>query len=72
MELVVTDGDIVEQAKGFLRGSLDVSLEDALGLLGYGRTHGFQLTGVSRSLMTEPHTRPAILAVMREMLDAPS
>jgi hypothetical protein len=33
MELVVTDGEIVEQAKGFLRGSLDVSLEDALGLL---------------------------------------
>src|SRR3979411_2742131 len=33
MELVVTDGDIVEQAKGFLRGSLNVSLEDALGLL---------------------------------------
>ena len=73
MELVVTDGDIVEQAKGFLRGSLDVSLEDALGLLGrYARTHGCQLTGVSRSLMTEPQTRSGILAVMREIMDAPS
>jgi hypothetical protein len=73
MELVVTDGHIVEQAKGFLRGSLDVSLEDALGLLDrYARTHGSQLTEVSRSLMTEPHTRPTILAIMRELIDAPS
>ena len=73
MELVVTDGDIVEQAKGFLRGSLDVSLEDAFGLLDrYARTHGYQLTEVSRSLMTEPCTRPTILAVMRELIDAPS
>ena len=57
----------------FLRGSLDVSLEDALGLLDrYARTHGYQLTEVSRSLMTEPCTRPTILAVMRELIDAPS
>ena len=69
---MVTDGDIVEQAK-VLRGSLDVSLEDALGLLDrYVRTHGCQLTEVSRSLMTEPSARPTILAVMREMMDAPS
>ena len=59
MDLMVTDGDIAEQAKGFLRGSLDLSLDDAVGLLDrYAQTHGYQLTRVARSLMTELHTRP--------------
>lgn len=29
MELMVTDSDVVEQAKGFLREILDISVEDA-------------------------------------------
>jgi hypothetical protein len=48
-------------------------LEDALGLLDrYAQTHGYQLTAVARSLMTQPHTRPAILAVMMGMMGASS
>ena len=31
MELMVTDLDVVEQAKGFLREILDISVEDAYG-----------------------------------------
>ena len=31
MELMVTDSDVVEQAKGFLRQILDISVEDAYG-----------------------------------------
>ena len=34
MELMVTDSDVVEQAKGFLREILDISVEDAYGCAG--------------------------------------
>ena len=69
---MVTDRDNVEQAKGFLRGSLDISVEDAFDLLRrYARTQGDQLSLVSQRLMTEPHTRPAILAAMRQLLQSP-
>jgi GAF domain-containing protein len=59
---------VVEQAKGFLRESLDVSIEDAFQLLRtYSRAHGRHLTEVSRRLMTEPGSRPEILAAMVEL-----
>jgi len=59
---------IVEQAKGFLRGSLDVSVEDAFTLLRtYSRASGQHLTDVARTLMTDRHFRPIVLAGITEL-----
>ena len=58
---------VVEQAKGFLRESLDVSVEEAFQLLRtYSRSNGRHLTEVARRLMTEPGSRPQILEAMSE------
>jgi len=55
----------VEQAKGFLRERLRVSVEDAFHLLRrYARTHDEHLTVVSRRLVNQPDSRPAILEAM--------
>ena len=62
---------VVEQAKGFLRESLDVSVEDAFKLLRtYARTNGEHLTEVARRLMTERQARPALLAAISEFAGA--
>jgi GAF domain-containing protein len=62
----------VEQAKGFLRGSLDVSVEQAFQLLrDYAHTHGEHLTDVARRLMTDRQARPALLAAIAEFASAP-
>ena len=56
---------VVEQAKGFLRAHLDVSVDEAFSLLRrYARTHGEHLTEVARQLMGEPSSRPALLERM--------
>jgi hypothetical protein len=64
---------VVEQAKGFLREVLDISVEDAYNLLcRYSQADDYQLTTrVSKQLITEPDSRPAILAAMRQMLTSP-
>ena len=62
---------VVEQAKGFLRESLDVSVEEAFTLLRtYARTNGDHLTDVARRLMTERQARPALLAAISEFAAA--
>ena len=62
---------LVEQAKGFLRGSLDVSVENAFQLLrAYARTNGEHLTEVARRLMTDRYSRPTLLAAMSELAAA--
>ena len=59
---------VVEQAKGFLRAYLDVSVDEAFSLLRrYARTHGDHLTDVARQLMAEPSSRPALLQRMTEL-----
>ncbi|HEX2283905.1 MAG TPA: GAF and ANTAR domain-containing protein [Mycobacterium sp.] len=59
---------IVEQAKGFLRERLDVSIEHAFTVLrAYARHHGEHLTDVARRLITERDSRPALLAAMSEI-----
>lgn len=59
---------VVEQAKGFLRERLGVSVEQAFALLRrYARTHGDHLTEVSRRLMEQPETRRAIVETMSQM-----
>jgi GAF domain/ANTAR domain len=57
----------VEQAKGFLRESLDISVEEAFQLLrSYARTHGEHLTEVAQRLMTDPRARPTLLRTIGE------
>ncbi len=58
----------VEQAKGFLRERLRVSVEEAFTLLRrYARTHGEHMTDVSRRLVTIREDREAILASMQNL-----
>lgn len=58
---------VVEQAKGFLREVLGISVEEAFTVLrGYSRAHGEHLTDVARRLMTDPHKRPALVASISE------
>ena len=71
LRTALTSRVVVEQAKGFLRERLDVSVEDAFELLrSYARSHGDHLTEVSRRLMTEPRARPAILAAISQIAAA--
>lgn len=68
----LTSRVIVEQAKGFLRGVLDVSVEDALGLLRvYARDRGRHLTDVAHQLMTDRASRTMLVAELSELLAAP-
>jgi hypothetical protein len=62
---------VVEQAKGFLRETLDVSVADAFTLLrSYARANGEHLTDVARCLMTDRHSRPVLLAALSEFASA--
>jgi transcriptional regulator with GAF, ATPase, and Fis domain len=57
---------LVEQAKGYLSESLDISVEDAFGVLRrHARATGVHLTEVARQLITEPETREPLLAALR-------
>ena len=61
----LTSRVVIEQAKGFIRESLGVSIEEAFQLLReYARSHGGHLTDVARRLMSEPESRTEILAAM--------
>lgn len=58
---------VVEQAKGFLRARLDIPIDEAFTLLRrYARSHGEHLTSVARSLVSDPSSRPEILASLTE------
>ncbi len=58
---------IVEQAKGLLRESLDVSVEDAFLLLrAYSRANGEHMTDVARRLMTDRNARPVVVSAIAE------
>ena len=59
---------VVEQAKGFLRERLDISVDEAFSLLRrYARTYGDHLTDVARQLIADPSSRPGLLTRMREL-----
>ena len=67
----LTGRTLVEQAKGFLRESLDISVEQAFQLLRrYARTNGDHLTDVARRLMTDRQSRPVLLAAIAEFASA--
>jgi GAF domain-containing protein len=62
----------VEQAKGFLRGSLDVTVERAFQLLrDYAHTNEEHLTEVARRLMTDRQSRAELLAAIAEFSSTP-
>ena len=64
----LTDRVVVEQAKGFLRERLDVSVEHAFELLRrYARAHREHMTEVSRRLITQPEARSAILDALSQL-----
>jgi GAF domain-containing protein len=65
----LTQHIVVEQAKGFLRERLDISVEEAFSLLRrYAHTHGEHLTDVARQLIADPNSRPGLLTRMRSSL----
>ena len=59
---------VVEQAKGFLRERLDVTVSEAFTLLRrYARHFDTHLSEVARQLMSEPQSRPHIMAGLEEI-----
>jgi GAF domain-containing protein len=63
----LTSRVIVEQAKGFLREMLDVSVEEAFNLLrAYARDNGEHLTDLSRRLMNDRYSRLMLVAELAE------
>ena len=63
---------LIEQAKGFLREALDVSVEDAFAVLrAYARANNEHLTDVARRLMTDRHARPVLVAAIAEFATSP-
>jgi hypothetical protein len=63
---------LIEQAKGFLREALDVSVEDAFAVLrAYARANNEHLTVVARRLMTDRHARPVLVAAIAEFATSP-
>jgi hypothetical protein len=68
LRAALTHRIVVEQAKGFLRERLDLSVDEAFSLLRrYARIHGDHLTDIARQLMTEPSSRSALLERMSEL-----
>jgi ANTAR domain len=64
---VLSSRVVVDQAKGFLRERFDITVAEAFTLLRtYARSSGTHLTELARQLMTEPETRPALLAALTE------
>ena len=64
---------VVEQAKGLLRETLDISVEDAFTYMRtYAHANGEHLTDVARRLMTARHSRFALVAAISEFATAPT
>jgi GAF domain-containing protein len=64
----LADRVVVEQAKGFLRERLDISVDEAFSLLrAYARAHGEHLTDVARQLMAQPSARPVLMRRMTQL-----
>jgi transcriptional regulator with GAF, ATPase, and Fis domain len=68
----LTSRVIVEQAKGFLREMLGVSVERAFQLLRtYARDNGEHLTEISRRLMADRYSRPMLVAALADYAERP-
>ncbi len=63
----LTNRRTVEQAKGFLRERLDITVGEAFTLLRHhAQTTGTHLTDVAHQLISDPTTRTTILAALHE------
>jgi GAF domain-containing protein len=72
LQSALTSRIFVEQAKGFLCESLDISIEQAFRLLrSYARTNSEHLSDVARRLMTDREGRPPLLASIAEFASTP-
>ena len=61
----LVDRVVVEQATGFLRERLDVTVAEAFVLLReHARNSGKHLTEIARQLMSQPEARPELLAAL--------
>lgn len=68
LQNLLTSRVVIEQAKGFLRESLGVSVEEAFRVLrSYARVHNEHLTDVARRLITERRSRSTLLSAMSEI-----
>ena len=68
----LASGVVVDQAKGFLRERLGLTVGEAFTLLrGYARSTGIHLTDLARQLISQPAARPALLAALREHAASP-
>ncbi|MET0474063.1 MAG: GAF and ANTAR domain-containing protein [Mycobacterium sp.] len=68
LQRALTSRLVVEQAKGYVRERLDVTVDDAFMLLRrYARVHDDHLTEVSRRLITSPDARSTIFTRLREL-----
>lgn len=68
LRAALTSQVVVEQAKGFLRAHLGVSVNDAFKLLrGYAHTHNVHLSTLARQLISDPPARPEILADISQL-----
>lgn len=68
----LTSRVIIEQAKGFLHETLDVSVEEAFQLMrGYARAEGERLTEVAIRLMNDRNSRSILLAGLAEFAFRP-
>lgn len=64
---------VVEQARGFLRESLDLSVDEAFTVLShYARTQAEHVAEIARRLLNEPEARSVILAGMRRLSLSPT
>ena len=62
LRAALTSRIVVEQAKGFLRERLNISVDEAFSLLRrYAHTYGEHLTDVARELMSDPGARAELL-----------
>ncbi|WP_375483500.1 GAF and ANTAR domain-containing protein [uncultured Jatrophihabitans sp.] len=68
---VLASRTVVEQAKGFLRERLDVTVGEAFQLLRrYARESGRHLTDIARELLSERATRPALVDALARLASA--
>jgi signal transduction protein with GAF and PtsI domain len=68
----LTSRVIIEQAKGFLHETLDVSVEEAFQLMrSYARAEGERLTDVASRLISDRNSRSILLAGLAEFAAGP-
>lgn len=72
LQTAIANRIVIEQAKGYLREHLGISVEDAFTLLRrYAHAHDDHLTNVARRLISDPTAREAILPALEGIVAPP-